>query len=51
VTAVAVHLVLEGIGAVALRCAFGMCEHKWHRVLAWSMIAVPLSYITVHLVG
>lgn len=48
---VILHLALEGAGAVGLRCAFGMCKHRHHRVAAWVAIAVPMSVLTVHLVG
>jgi hypothetical protein len=48
---VVLHLVLEATGAVALRCALGLCKHTHHRVAAWAVIAIPMSIITVHLVG
>ena len=48
---VAVHLVLEAIGALGLRCALGMCAHRHHRIMAWVAIAVPMSILTVLAVG
>lgn len=57
-TDVLLHLILEACGAVALRCALGLCNHVEHRrrraairAALWVMIAVPMSYLTVQLVG
>lgn len=45
------HLILEGIGGLILVLAYRFCEHFWHRALIWCILAPPMSYATVQLVG
>lgn len=46
-----VHLCLEGIGGLILVLAYRFCDHFWHRALVWMILAPPMSFATVQLVG
>ena len=48
---VLIHLALEALGALSLRCVLGMCKHKRHRIIAWTTTALIFSIATVILVG
>lgn len=48
---VGVHLGLEALGGLVYVCAYRFCEHFWHRAIVWCILAPPMSYATVQLVG
>lgn len=48
---VVLHMGFEAVGAGVAFYAYNFCEHLWHRVAVWLILAAILSVVTVLAVG